>query len=53
MGVIFVGTPMAVALVDPPAAPARMCPDGRPAEPLFGGVAVQVVDEPRGRPGRR
>jgi len=48
VGVIFVGTPMAIALVDRPAAPVRTCPDGRAAEPLFGGVAVQVVDEPIG-----
>jgi hypothetical protein len=46
VAVVFVGTPMAVALVDPPAAPVRTCPDGRAAEPLFGGVAVHVVDAP-------
>ena len=48
LGVLFVGTPLAVALVDPPASPPRTCPDGRSAQPLFGGVAVQVVDDPVG-----
>ena len=48
VGVLLVGTPMAIALVDPPAAPIRTCPDGRDAQPFFGGVAVHVVDRPGG-----
>jgi hypothetical protein len=48
LGVLFVGAPVAMAVVDPPAAPGRTCPDGLPAEPLFGGAAVQIVPDGTG-----
>ena len=49
LAVLFVGPPVAMAAVGRPSTPPRLCPDGRPAEPLIGGVAVQVV--PDGRQG--
>lgn len=44
VAVLLVGTPLAMAIVDKPRVPARACPDGRRAEPLFGGVKVHLVD---------
>jgi hypothetical protein len=41
--VAVVGAPIAAVAVDKPATPARTCPDGRPAQPLIGGAAVQLV----------
>jgi hypothetical protein len=49
LAVVFVGPPVAMAAVGRPATPERLCADGRPAEPLIGGVAVQIV--PDGRQG--
>jgi hypothetical protein len=45
LALLFVGPPVAMAAVGRPSAPARLCPDGRPAEPLIGGVAVRVVPD--------
>ncbi len=45
VGVLFVGPPVAMAAVGRPPAPPRLCPDGRPAEPLLGGVAVRIVPD--------
>jgi hypothetical protein len=45
LAVLFVGPPVAMAAVGRPSAPPRLCPDGRPAEPLLGGVAVRVVPD--------
>ena len=42
---LFVGPVVAMAAVGRPATPPRLCPDGRPAEPLIGGVAVRVVPD--------
>ncbi|HEV2311361.1 MAG TPA: hypothetical protein VGU73_12640, partial [Acidimicrobiia bacterium] len=41
--VLFVGTPVAMALVSRPALSTPRCPGGAPAQPLIGGVAVAVV----------
>ena len=49
LAVLFVGAPVAMAAVGRPSAPPRLCPDGRPAEPLIGGVAVRVVPDGRRR----
>jgi hypothetical protein len=48
VGTLIVGTPVARAAVGVPELRARTCPDGRPAEPLIGGVAVKVVADPVG-----
>lgn len=49
---LFVGTPIAMAAIDLPALPARVCPDGRPAEPIVGGVGVRVVAPGQARKAR-
>lgn len=51
LATLALGTPLAMAAVDPPDVAPRRCSDGRAAEPLIGGVAVRVVADPVG-PGR-
>lgn len=48
LATVAVGAPMAMAAVDSPSLQERTCPDGRAAEPLIGGVAVQVIADPAG-----
>jgi len=49
VAVVFLGPPIAMAAVERPETPTRLCPDGRPAEPLIGGVAAQFVPDREGR----
>jgi hypothetical protein len=45
VGLVVIGTPLAMVAVRRPATPPRQCPDGRPAEALLGGVALGVVPD--------